>query len=267
MIGRLAQDVREMVREQVDFRDLLYQMTKRDLLLRYKQTVMGFGWAVAMPLLNTVIFSIIFMRVAPIDPGVPYPVFAFCGLWAWNLFASSLKFAVNSLSSNAHLVTKVYFPREIFPTSAIIVSLVDFAVAGVMLAGFMIYYQIPVGWPIACLPLIVATQVMFTTALGLLLSMWNLFYRDVKYLFEIVIVVWMFASSVVYPVDLVGGRLEIVMRLNPMTPILESYRAVLLFGRWPDWNTLGAVTTVSAALLLWAWIAFHRSEFEFAENV
>ena len=116
------------------YRELLGQIVKRDLLLRYKQTVMGFGWAVFMPLVNTAVFSVIFTRVAPIDTAVPYPLFAFCGFLFWNFFASSLRFSVLSLTSNANLVTKVYFPREIFPFSAVLVCLVDFA-GGLARAG------------------------------------------------------------------------------------------------------------------------------------
>src|SRR5688572_29149646 len=101
----LAGDLKEIVREQYDFRELLYQMTRRDLLLRYKQTVMGFGWAVFMPLINTAVFSVIFTRVAPLDVGMPYPLFAFCGLLVWNFTASSLRFSVTSLTGNAGLVT------------------------------------------------------------------------------------------------------------------------------------------------------------------
>ena len=128
-----AASVAEMLREQVEYRELLATIVRRDLMLRYKQTVMGFGWALFMPLLNTIIFSVIFMRVAPVETPVPYPVFAFCGLAAWNFFASALRFAVSSLTSNPSLVTKVYFPREIFPFSAVLVALVDFAVASTML--------------------------------------------------------------------------------------------------------------------------------------
>ena len=132
----VASKLREIVREQYDFRELLYQMTRRDLLLRYKQTIMGFGWAIFMPLVNTAVFSVIFTRVAPLDVDLPYPLFAYCGLLAWNFSASSFRFAVTSLTANASLVTKVYFPREIFPISAVLVSLVDFAVgATVLVAG------------------------------------------------------------------------------------------------------------------------------------
>src|SRR2546430_9769318 len=105
--------LREVIGEQWEYRELLVRMTSRDLLLRYNQTAMGFGWAIFMPLVNTAVFSLIFMRVAPIQTGVPYPVFAYCGLFTWNFFASSLRFSVNSLTGNVNLVTKVYFPREI----------------------------------------------------------------------------------------------------------------------------------------------------------
>ena len=156
MLNGLITDVREMVGEQYEFRELLYQMTVRDLLLRYKQTIMGFGWAIFMPLLNTAIFSVIFMRVAPIETGVPYPIFAYCGLLTWNFTASSLKFAVNSLTSNANLVTKVYFPREIFPLSTVVVSLVDLAVGSTVLVGLMIWYRIGVSPLLLLIPVVLA---------------------------------------------------------------------------------------------------------------
>ena len=266
MLTRLGADVREMLAEQVEYRDLLYQMTMRDIRLRYKQTVMGFGWAIFMPLMNTAIFSVIFMRVAPIDTAVPYPLFAYCGLLTWNFFASSLKFAVNSLTSNANLVTKVYFPREVFPFSSVIVCMVDLAVGSAVLIGLMIWYRIGVSPALLFVPVVLAVQLAFTLGIALLISMGNLFYRDVKYLFEVAVTVWMFATSVVYPVDLVGGKLGTVMRLNPMTPIIDAYRDAILFGRLPG-MPFAAATAISVALLGVAWVLFHRAEFQFAENV
>lgn len=266
MLRQLRADIREMVTEQVEYRELLYQMTMRDIRLRYKQTVMGFGWAIFMPLLNTAIFSVIFMRVAPIETSVPYPIFAYCGLLTWNFTASSLKFAVNSLTSNANLVTKVYFPREIFPLSTVAVSLVDLVVGSLVLVGLMIWYRIGVSPLLLLIPLVLMVQITFTLAVALLISMGNLFYRDIKYLFEVVITVWMFATAVIYPVELVGGTLGSIMRLNPMTPIIEAYRDVILLGRLPD-RSFAAATLVSVLLLGIAWVAFHRAEFEFAENV
>ena len=263
----LLTQFREAIREQIDYRELLYQMTARDLMLRYKQTVMGFGWAVFMPLLNTAVFSVIFTRVAPIETPVPYPLYAYCGLWAWNFFASSLRFSVSSLTSNANLVTKVFFPREIFPFSAILVSLVDLAVGATVLIGLMVYYQVAPDRSLLLLPVVLGVHVMFTAAVALLLAMGNLFYRDVKYLFELLITVWMFASAVLYPIGLFGGRLGTVLALNPITPILDGYRAALLGVPLADPWGLVFAGILSVVLLLASWIGFHRAEFDFAENL
>jgi ABC-type polysaccharide/polyol phosphate export permease len=262
----LISDVKEMVLEQFEYRELLYQMTYRDLLLRYKQTVMGFGWALFMPLVNTVVFSVIFMRVAPIDVGMPYPLFAFSGLLTWNFTSSSLKFAVNSLTSNTNLVTKVYFPREIFPAAAVLVSLVDFAVASLALVGLMAWYRVGVHWTLVLLPVVLLVHLAFTLGVALILAMANLFYRDVKYLFEIALTVWMFVTAVLYPVSLVGGKMGQVMQFNPVTPIIEGYRDVLIRGVAPG-PMFGYAAGVSVALLFVAWVTFHRAEFSFAENV
>jgi ABC-type polysaccharide/polyol phosphate export permease len=263
----VAGSVRDVISEQIEFRELLVRMTVRDLLLRYKQTVMGFGWAVFMPLLNTIIFSIIFSRVAPIETIVPYPLFAYCGLLAWNMTASALRFSALSLTSNTNLVTKVHFPREIFPFSAVLVSVVDSAVAALVLGGMMAYYGIVPGPAAALLPLIVVVQVAFTAAVALLLAMGNLFYRDVKYLFEVVASVWMFATSVLYPMDAVGGRVGALLALNPMTHIIDAYRSVLFAGRLSDPSAFAATAAASFALLAVCWIGFHAAEYEFAENI
>jgi lipopolysaccharide transport system permease protein len=267
LVGRLVADIREMVAEQLEYRELLVRMTERDLMLRYKQTLMGFGWAVFMPLVNTVVFSVIFMRVAPLHTGVPYPVFVYCGLVAWNFFASSLRFAVNSLTGNMTLVSKVYFPREIFPVSAVIVSLVDAAVAAIVLVALMAWYGIGVTPAVLFLPVVVAVQLMFTTAVALVIAMANVFYRDVKYLFEIVLTVGMFATAVVYPIELVGGQLGQLLQLNPMTTIIDGYRAVLLRGELPPLVPFTVCAVVATAMLAAVWLLFHRAEFAFAENV
>ncbi|HKT79409.1 MAG TPA: ABC transporter permease [Vicinamibacterales bacterium] len=260
-------DLKELVTEQFEFRELLFQMASRDLLLRYKQTVMGFGWALLMPLLNTAIFSIVFMRVAPIATPVPYPLFAYCGLVAWNFTASALRFALTSLTANTNLVTKVYFPREIFPFSAVAVAFVDSAVAALVLLAMMAYYHIQPTWALLALPGIVLIHVIVTTMMALALSMANLFYRDVKYLFEVILTVWMFSSAVVYPSDALTGTAGLIISLNPMTVIVESYRSVLLYGALPAPLPLAAVAIGSVVGLPAVWLFFHRSEFQFAENI
>jgi len=258
--------IREIFAEQWEYRELLIRMTVRDLLLRYKQTVMGFGWAIFMPLINTAIFSVIFTRVVSIDVGSPYPLYAFCGLVIWNFFASALRFSVISLTSNPSLVTKLYFPREIFPFSAVLVALVDFAVASILVVALLIYYGIGLTLAIVYVPAIVAVLVIFTAAIALLLAMGNLFYRDVKYVFEIVISVWMFASSVVYPSDRIGGTLGAVLALNPITHVIDAFRAVVIQGAAPG-AAFAVTALLSIALFLVSWLVFHSAEFEFAENL
>jgi lipopolysaccharide transport system permease protein len=267
VLTALRRDVREVLTELVEYRELLFQMAKRDLLLRYKQTAMGFGWAVFVPLVNTAVFSVIFVRVAPMETSVPYPLFAYCGLLAWSFFASSQRFAVTSLSSNINLVTKVYLPREVFPISTVLVCLVDFAVGWTVLVALMAYYGVGPSATIFWLPVVVLVHVAFTLSVALIVAMANLFYRDVKYLFEIVLTVWMFATSVVYPTSLVGGRLADVLALNPMTPIIDGYRAALFGGPSPATPAFLVAGLVSVTLLCVAWLTFHRAEYTFAENV
>jgi ABC-type polysaccharide/polyol phosphate export permease len=164
-------------------------------------------------------------------------------------------------------VAKIFFPREILPFSSVIVCAIDFGVGFLVLIAMMVYYHITPTPTILFLPVVIAVQVLFTTGVALILSMANLFYRDVKYLFEVLITVWMFATSVVYPSTSIGGRLGIVLRLNPMTAIIDGYRDVLLLGRLPDAVAFSVVTIFSFAVVALAWLIFHRAEFQFAENV
>jgi lipopolysaccharide transport system permease protein len=267
MLTQLTADVREMLVEQVHYRELLYQMTKRDLLLRYKQTIMGFAWAIFMPLVNTAVFSVVFTRMTPINVGMPYVLFAFTGLLAWNFSASSFKFAVNSLTANPNLVTKVYFPREIFPLASVLVCLVDFAVGSVVVVGLMLYYRVHPTWAMLALPVVVLVHTLFTFGVSLLLAVANLFYRDVKYLFDVVVTVWMFGTAVLYSVSGVRGRLGLLLQLNPMTPIIEGYRSVLFRGELPVAGPFLTATAISLVLLGVSWLGFHRAEFQFAENI
>lgn len=257
---------REVLAEQIEYRELFRCLVGRDLAVRYKQTALGVLWALFMPLLNTAIFSLIFRRVTTIQTPVPYPVFAFCGLWAWYFFVSSLRISVSSLTNNSTLISKVYFPREILPFAAVTVSFVDFLISSVMLAVLMIYYRIPVGAHLLWLPVVTLVLVAFTSGIALLLSMSNLFYRDIRYLFEILIAVLMFGTSVLYPVDRIPGVAGVILRINPVSAIVDAYRSVLLLDAPPP-PTFAPAAVVAAVLLVAAWLLFHRAESNFAENI
>lgn len=249
-------------------RELLFELAHRDVRIRYKQTLLGAAWAVFTPVLMMLLFTQIFARVAKIDTGgIPYPIFVYCGLLPWQFFAACLKGSVESLTRNSRLVTKIYLPREVFPLSIVLSSLVDFAVAGVVLAGLMAWYGFaPPTAVLFALPVIFGVQVVFTIGMCLLLSMGNLFYRDVKYIFEVGLLVWMFATSVVYPMPTSGGW-AFVLALNPMTHIIDAYRHVLLLGQLPDPLGLTYATLVAGMIAAYALRWFHEAEYLFAEMV
>ena len=259
--------IREMLDEIFEFRELLRAIVRRDLVLRYRNSILGFGWAIAMPLLYMAIFTVVFTRVAPVDTGAPYPLYAYAGLLPWNLFASAQRFGATSLTVNPHLVTKVYFPREILPFGAVIVALFDFLVASVVLIGLMLYYGVGVHWTIVLLPLILLVQLAFTTGVALLVAMGNLFYADVKYVLELLLTVWMFATSVVYPLNGVGGTAGAILALNPMTPLIDAFRSVVLRGELPQPGAFMWATLVAFMTLALGWYVFHRAEFRFAEEL
>jgi ABC-type polysaccharide/polyol phosphate export permease len=265
---RLREDVVSMLGEQVRYREVLLAMVRRDLLLRYKQAALGFGWAVLVPLLHMIVFTVVFTRVVLLETEFPYPIYAYTGLLPWALFASAVRFSAGSLVANRDLITKIFFPREVFVFSAVIVALVDFLVASLVLLALMAYYGVGLSWSVLFVPVIVGVQLAFTTGIGLLVAMANLFYRDVRYLVDVLLTAWMFGTSVVYPVERIGGRLaEILVLVNPMTPIINAYRSVVLGGSLPDLAALAPAAGLAVGVLAVGWLVFHRGEFRFAEEV
>ena len=265
----LGHDIRELLHEQVVYRELLAEMIKRDLTLRYKQTIMGFGWAIFMPLVNTAVFSVMFMRVAPMDTGVPYPLFAYCGLWAWNL----LGLVAAILGDLAHQQHQPCHQGVLPPGDLSVLG--DRCLHGGLRRGRVGPGRCSWRGITSCqasialwLPVVLLVQVAITAAVGLLLAMANLFYRDVKYLFEVVLTVWMFATSVVYPIQLVGGRLGALLASQPDDThhrrVSGRAAAESVAASRPRFS---APPPLSMVLLGAAWIVFHRAEYTFAENV
>lgn len=265
----------------VRYRELMWMLAWRDIRVRYKHSVLGALWAIIPPAATMFIFTFVFGTVVQIDrqkltgdPLLPYSLFALSGLVPWMFFANGLTNATTSLVANRQLVTKIYFPREVFPISAVLSALVDFAIASVVLVGFAVYlhfrcdwWEYHVHWAILCLPLVVGVQLTFMVGLGLFLSMANLFYRDVGLVFRSIIQLWMFVTCVVYQLDSSAGWKRAIIQLNPMTPIIRAYRDCLIQGRSPFDVTFLNAAAVSIMLLLVAWWWFRRKEFDFAENI
>lgn len=258
-------------REIISCRHLLWNLAWRDIRVRYKQSVLGIGWAIFVPLSMMLIFTLIFTRVVPVKTDVPYAIFAYCGLLPWQFFSSSTSGAANSLVANRGIVTKIYFPAEVLPLSSIIVSFVDFLVGSTGFIGLMAYFlltghAITVSWTVFLVVIVLLVQIFFTLGVGFFLAMGNLFFRDVRYVYSVMISLWMFGSSVIYPMKVDNPKIQMMLNLNPMTPILDSYRDVLLRGKLPDWTGLGYSAFVSVILFFISWVIFYKLQYKFAEK-
>jgi lipopolysaccharide transport system permease protein len=249
------------------FRELLYFLAWRDIKIRYKQTVLGIAWAVLQPLLTMLLFWILFGRFAGIkSEGIPYPIFAFTALVVWSFFSNAVNSSSNSLVGSSHLITKVYFPRMIIPLAAVAAGLPDLIITFLLLAAMGAYYGIELGWVTLMLPLLVLLTISLATGAGMWLSALNVKYRDVRFALPFVIQLWMFASPIIYPSSMLPVKWRWLLRLNPMTGIIENFRASL-FGRPLDWAALGISAFITLSVLVYSAYAFRRVEKSFADIV
>jgi len=239
----------------------------RDLKVRYKQTALGAAWAVIQPLSTMLIFTVFFGEVIGVrTDGVPYALFAYIGLLPWTYFSNAVNSSANSLVINSNLITKVYFPRVLIPAAATAAGLVDFGATFVILLGLMVYYKIGTTWLIVLLPFPILLTVLLALAVGVYASAVNVRYRDVRYVMPFVIQLWMFATPIIYPVTILPAGWRWLMTLNPLTGIVETYRALVL-GHAVDWLSLAGSSAVTGLLLSCALIYFVRTEESFADLV
>lgn len=249
------------------YRELLFFLTWRDVKVRYKQTALGAAWAILQPLFMMIIFTIFFGRLAGVgSAGIPYPLFALAGLVPWTFFANSITASGNSLVGSANLITKVYFPRLIVPAAAMLAGLVDFVLAFLLLCVMMVYYRVALTVQVLVLPLLVFLTALFALAVGTWMSALNVKYRDVRFALPFIIQLWLFVSSVIVPSSSVPPKWRWVLMLNPMSGIIEGYRAALL-GLPFDWPALGMAAGLTILVLLYAIYSFGRVERSFADII
>jgi len=271
----------QRIRELVRYRQLMWMLAWRDIRVRYKHSILGAAWAVVPPAAMMAIFTFVFGEVVEVErqrltgnDSLPYSLFAFSGLVPWMFFANGLTGAIGSLVANRPLVTKIYFPREVFPLSAIVSAFLDFVIASfvlIILAALLHFYpngwHFHASWTMLLIPFVVLVQVAFMAGVGLLLSMANLFYRDVGFLFRSIIQLWMFVTCVVYQLEATAPWKRILIQLNPMTPIIRAYRDCLIHGESPFDGPFAYATLVSIVSVTVGWWWFRKREFEFAENI
>jgi lipopolysaccharide transport system permease protein len=250
-----------------DYRELLYFLTWRDIKVRYKQTVLGAAWAIIQPLFTMIIFTIFFGKLAnmPSD-GIAYPLFAYAGLLPWTFFSNAVTSSGNSLVGSSNLITKVYFPRMIIPGAAVAAGLVDLMIAFAILIVLMIYYGVGATWNLLMLPALVLLTTLLAIGVGMWTSALNVKYRDIRYALPFAIQLLMFATPIIYPVSIVPERWRWALNINPLSGIIEAYRAAF-FGRPFNWPALAASTVITFALLIYAAFYFRRMERTFADIV
>jgi lipopolysaccharide transport system permease protein len=250
------------------YRELLYFLAWRDVMVRYKQTMIGAAWAILQPFLTMVVFSILFGGLLSVpSEGVPYPVFSYAALLPWNFFAGALTRSGNSLVSDANLISKVYFPRLILPVSAVMSLVLDFAIAFIILLIMMFYYGIVPGVAVLMLPLFLLLALMTALACGVWLSAVNIKYRDVAYVIPFLTQFWLFVTPVVYPSTIIPEPWRVFYGLNPMAGVVEGFRWALLGQDNLAWDLVFVSVLVVLALLISGLFYFHRTEHEFADIV
>ncbi len=249
------------------YRELLYFLIWRDVKVRYKQTALGVTWVLLQPLIMIVIFSTLFGKVAGLpSDGIPYPLFACASVLAWTFLSSAVTKSGNSLVGSAHLITKVYFPRLMIPAAAICAAAIDLIIAFAVLVPMMVYYGVVPKWQVVMVLPLTVELILLAWAVGMWMSALNVKYRDVGFALPFLTQIWMFLSPVVYPLSVLPPRFRLVMMFNPMTGIIEGFRAAL-FGLPFNWLAILISTVVVLLLLAYALFSFRRMEREFADIV
>ena len=228
------------IKELYAYRELIRNLVIRDLKVRYKNSVLGVLWSLLNPLLMTLVFTIVFTLMLPSSDIPKFPVFFMSGFLSWNFFSASVISATGSIVGNAHLIKKVYFPREILPLSVVLSNLVNYLVALIVLFAMLLVFRVRLSLAVLMLPLVILAQVLFTLGIAFLLSAANVFYRDTQHILEIVMQAWFFLTPIFYPIDilpksqeLLGMTIDVQLwlrRLNPMASLVASYQDIFYWG-------------------------------------
>jgi len=247
---------------------LIKKLTLREIKARYKQSFLGFFWIVLNPFFQMVIMSFVFSKILKMsDLGVPYPLFIYAGLLPWLFMVNSLQSAMNVFIFDSSLIKKIYFPREILVLSTLLAKTFDFFLSFLIFILMMIVFKVPFTFFMLFFFLIFLIEFLFVYSLALILSSFNLYYRDVQYLFNLVITLWFYLTPVVYAVEFFPEKYRIVFQLNPMAVFINAYRQVLLGGDFPKWSSLGVGALLSLILFFVAKKIFSKLEKNFADVV
>lgn len=250
------------------YRELFYILSWRDIKVRYKQTVLGAAWSIIRPLLTTIIFTIVFSKIAKLDnPGnAPYALMVFAGMLPWQFFSNALSESSNSLIGNANLITKVYFPRLIIPASSVITSLVDFAISFLILIVMMFWYHYIPSWHIVFLPVFIILAFLCAFGVGLYLTAVNVKYRDFRYIIPFIIQFGLYITPVGFSSSIIGEKWISIYALNPLVGIIDGFRWCIL-GNPMNWGSFIFSVIVILVFLIIGVTYFRKMEKSFADNI
>jgi len=247
---------------------LIKHITSREIKARYKQSFLGLFWIILNPLFQMLILSFVFSHVVRFQTlGVPYSVFLFVGLLPWIFFETSISASTNALIENASLIKQVYFPREILIFSTVFAKMFDFLLSSVILLALLLVLDIDLGVMIFAMIPILLIQFLFTFGLALLLSSLNLFYRDVQYLFGLVLKLWFYVTPIIYPIDVFPANLRWLFALNPLAYFIQTYRDILLEKQLPEFSSFAGNFIGTMILFIVSYWIFKKLEGSFADAV
>ncbi|MBF5038116.1 ABC transporter permease [Methylophilus sp. 13] len=260
---------KDVLRDLWNFKDLLFLLTWRDLLVRYKQTFFGVAWAIFRPLITVMVFAFIFGKVAKLPSGnTPYFLFVFAGMIPWQFFSSSLSEAGNSLVANANIITKIYFPRLLMPLSSIAACLVDALITGIIFCVLLVWYQVEFTWHILILPAFIIWLVLLTIGLSIWTAALNVTYRDFRYLIPFMVQLGMYISPVGFSSQIIPDKWLWLFYINPMASIIDGFRWCI-FNQSSNFNVSMSITGIVITLLMFVYglIFFKNAEDSFADRI
>ncbi len=250
------------------YRELLFFLAWRDVKVRYKQAALGAGWAILQPLLNMIVFTVFFGKLVGVPSnGIPYPLFAYCALVLWTYFSGVVGQAGQSLLGNTNLITKVYFPRAVMPAANALSGLLDLSIGLALLVLLMAYYRVQPAWSLLWAPVFLLGLMAFTIGASLIVSAMIVRYRDMKYAVPFLIQLGLFITPVIYPTSLIPNRFQVIAALNPLTGIVEGFRASLFPGTRLDPMLTVVSLSLSLLTLLGGYLYFRRAERHFADII
>ena len=257
----------DQMRQLIRYREAIRTLVIRDLTVRYSNSVLGVLWSLLNPLLMMLVFTVVFTFFMP-SQIEKYPVYILAGLLPWNFFTGSIIGATVSIVHNGPLISRVYFPRDILPISAVLSNLVNFLLAFLLLFAMIVIYHIPVGFSLLSLPMVILIQCLFNLGVGLILAALNVHYRDTQAIMDVLILAWFFVTPILYSIERMRPTTRpLLLLLNPVAALVVSYREILYLGRWPDPRLLLTTSAEVLVLLAVAYWFFHKNSPAFVEQL